>query len=75
MLYELNNAVLEYDGDSKEVLVAAIKVIKEFDKHVEELRDNQIEKAKDSCIEILHWLFFSIKRKDKFDSDSSMFRT
>ena len=63
MLHELNIAVLEYDGDSKEVLVAAIKVIEEFDAHIDEIRDNQIEKAKDSCIEILHWLFLASKGK------------
>ncbi len=35
MLHALNQAELEYDGDSKEVLVAAIKVIEEFDTHVD----------------------------------------
>ena len=61
MLHELNVAVLESDGDSKEVFVAAIKVIKEFDVHVDKIRDNQIEKAKDSCIKLLHWLFLASK--------------
>ena len=63
MLHELNQAVLEYDGDSKEVLVAAIKVIEEFDTHVDGLGDNLIEKAKDSCIKILHWLFLASNGK------------
>ena len=63
MLHELNQAVLKYDGDSKEVLVAAIKVIEEFDTHVDGLGDNLIVKAKDSCFEILHWLFLASKGK------------
>ena len=63
MLHELNQAIFEYDGDSKEVLVAAIKVIEEFDTHVDGSGDNLIEKAKDSCIEILHWLFLASKGK------------
>jgi len=63
MLHKLNQAVLDYDGDSKEVLVAAIKVIEEFDTHIDELGDYKIERAKDYCIEILHWLFLASKGK------------
>lgn len=63
MLHALNQAELEYDGDSKEVLVAAIKVIEEFDTHVDGWGDNLIDKAKDSYIKILHWQFLASKGK------------
>ena len=63
MLHDLNQAILDYDGDSKEVLFAAIQVIQEFDKHMKDERLDQSETARDSCVEILHWLYLASKGK------------
>ena len=63
MLNKLNQAVMDYDGDSRAVFIAAIKVIQEFDDHLEDSESHLSEKAKDSCIDILHWLFLAAKGK------------
>ena len=64
MLVKVNEAMLDFDGDSLEVLYAAIKVIKEFDAELdgdEELKT--VTKAEDSCEDILHWLYLVTKGK------------
>ena len=63
MLHDLNQAILDYDGDSKEVLLVAIQVIQEFDKHMKDEGLDQSETARDSCVEILHWLYLAMKGK------------
>ena len=61
MLNELNKTILETDGNSVEALMTAISVIKEFDNHVDEQDDTSIENAKDTCIDILHWLYLALR--------------
>ena len=63
LLNEISNSISEYDGDSKKVLARAIQVIKDFDNQVEELEDNSIEQAKNTCMDLLHWLFLATKGK------------
>lgn len=63
MLHDLNQAILDYNGDSKEVLFVAIQVIQEFDKHMKDEGLDQSETARDSCVEISHWLHLATKGK------------
>ena len=63
LLNEISDAISEYDGDSKQVLARTIQVIKDFDNQVEELEDENIEKADITCTDLLHWLFLATKGK------------
>ena len=63
MLYKLNQAILDYDGDSQQTLLMAINTIKEFDEEIERSEENTIEKASTSCEQILHWLYLATKGK------------
>ena len=64
MLFDLNQAISEHEGDSYEILLAAIKVIKEFDTHIESSEDlDTTETATSSCEDILHWLFLATRGK------------
>ena len=63
MLYNLNQAMLEHDGESQQILLQAIKTIKEFDEEVELAVDEIIEQARSSCEHLLHWLYLASKGK------------
>ena len=64
MLNELNESILLHDGDSIQAIIAAIKVMKEFDEYTDEIEGEQtIEKAREPYIDILHWLFLASKGK------------
>jgi len=63
MIYEINESILEHDGDSKQVFIKAIKAVQEFDNRTEEFEDKIIEKAEDTCVDLLNWLFLASKGK------------
>ena len=66
MIYKLNEAILQHDGDSTQVLLAAVKVIKEFDEHVpQNMNEITLEKANDTCMDIVFWLYLASKGKIK----------
>ena len=65
MLFKLNKAILAHDSDSIQVLLVATKVIQEFDQSMESNGNNNFEKAKDTCKDIIWWLYFASKGKGK----------
>ncbi len=64
LLQTISDVIVKTDGDSKEVLLEVIKSIKSFDEEATRNGTN-VELAKDSCIDMLHWLFLATKNKVK----------
>ena len=60
MLESIDNAITKFDGDAKEVLAIAAREIKIFDT-ANEKEDEFKEKGKDTCKDILHWLYLVSK--------------
>ena len=66
MLFKINEAILQYDGDSTQVLIAVISVIKEFDQITTSTNEAIFfEKAIDLCKDIVFWLYLASKGKVK----------
>ena len=64
LLQVVSDTLVRTDGDSKEVLLAVIKCINDFDNEVTNNGTGK-ELAKDSCGDILHWIFLASKNKVK----------
>ena len=64
LLQVVSDTIIKTDGDSKEVLLAVIKGIKDFDDEVTKNGTNT-KHAKDSCGDMLHWIFLASKNKVK----------
>ena len=65
MINKISLAIQRSQGESKEVLIAAIAAIaaiKEVDIAIETIDEN-MEKASNSCGDLLHWLFLAAKNK------------
>ena len=54
MINSINEAILRYNGDSTQILVMAIKEVKEFDKHVAKNTNEPFEKVSDTYV----WTLF-----------------
>ena len=63
MIHDINEAILKYDGDSTQVLLAATRVIQEFDEYMAENSSTSFEKAADTCSNIIFWLYLAAKGK------------
>ena len=64
LLQVVNDTIIKTDGDSKEVLLAVIERIKDFDDEVKTNGSN-IELAEDTCGDFLHWIYLASKNKVK----------
>ena len=62
MINKISLAIQRSQGESKEVLIAVIEAIKEFDIATKTINEN-MEKASDSFGDLLHWLFLAAKNK------------
>ena len=62
LLQVVSNTIIKTDGDSMEVLLAVIKGIKDLNDEVTKNGTNS-ELAKDSCGDILHWIYLASKNK------------
>ena len=65
MLFKINKAVLEYEGNGIQVLLSVVKVIKDFDKSLGGIDNEDFEKTMETCGEIVWWLFLATKGKIK----------
>ena len=61
MLFKVNKAILEYNRDSTQVLLATIAVFEEFGKSTNMNEDLNFEKTTESCKDIALWLFRALK--------------
>ena len=59
----LNQLMVDYNGNSKRILITAIQIIKEFNKEIKESGNNEIERATSTCFDILCWIYLATKGK------------
>ena len=62
MTNRISSAIQTSQGDSREVLISAIKAVKKFDTEIDTI-NRDIERASESCGDLLHWLFLATKIK------------
>lgn len=64
MTNSLSETILKYDRDSTQVLLTAVRVIKEFEEHVaRNTNETTFEKAIDTCMDIVVVVILSFKKK------------
>ena len=63
MLSELNTVLTKYKGDTMQVLIKAIELIEEFDQKTQGVEGEVIKSARETCMDILNWLYLAMKGK------------
>ena len=63
MINRLSLTIQATQGDSKAVLIEAINSMREFDDEMSRIVGEEIESAKDSCRDLIFWLFLVTKNK------------